>query len=529
MVALRTWSCQLSIISRQALFGSAGTPTIAIVGAGFGGIGLGVLLKKAHIDTFTIYDKADRVGGTWWHNQYPGAEVDTVSYVYSYPFKPHPWTRTHAKQKELHAYLEGTVDEFGIRPHLRLGAAVQSAVWVEDSHKYTLTLSTGETTDCHVLVGATGFLNIPKYPSWPGLDDFRGPKFHAARWEHEHDLNGKTVAVVGTGSTATQVVPELAKVVEKLYVFQREPGWIVPKGERDHTPEEQTRLENPLQYRIARLKWFWELEKRTWRGAPWRPGTNDNELGRQAALAFIEREFADRPDLRKAVTPDYPFWGKRLVFNSTFYSALKRPNVELVHCPVASVTPSGVVDADGVERQLDALVMATGFLTTDYLGTIGISGVDGQSLEEKWGAEPRAFLGITVPNFPNFYIMYGPGTNGGEIVSMLMRQAEYIVRAVKRMGRERVTALEVKSAWAELYDVWLQSQVNVTSWAVADNYYKTASGKIVTQWPFSPGVYGLLVRALGHRSMIARRRTLEPVADRALAADRPGAVDGIAN
>jgi cation diffusion facilitator CzcD-associated flavoprotein CzcO len=475
------------------------------VGAGFGGIGLGVLLKKAHIDTFTIFDKADRVGGTWWHNQYPGAEVDTVSYAYSFPFASQAWSRTHARQPELHAYLEGTVDRFDIRPHLQLGTAVQSAVWMEDTHKYRITLSTGEIASCDVLVGATGFLNIPKYPSWPGLDVFRGPIFHTARWEHEHDLRGKTVAVVGTGSTATQVVPELANIVEKLYVFQREPGWIVPKGDRDYTPEEQARLANPMRYRLERLKWFWNLEKRTWRGAPWRPGTDDNELGRQAALAFIEKEFADRPDLKKAVTPDYPFWGKRLIFNSKFYSALNRENVELVQCPVVALTGNGVVDAAGIERQVDVLVMATGFLTTEYLATIEVRGVGGPSLQEEWGDDPRAFLGMTVPNFPNFYMLYGPGTNGGEIVSMLMRQAEYIVRAVKRMRQQRVTALEVKPTWAQLYDAWLQSQVNATSWAAADNYYKSAGGKIVTQWPFSPGVYRLLIRAFGYRSLAARR------------------------
>jgi cation diffusion facilitator CzcD-associated flavoprotein CzcO len=497
---------ELSKVSSQALFGRSGTPTIAIVGAGFGGIGLGVLLKKARIDTFTIYEKADGVGGAWWHNRYPGAEVDTISYVYSYPFKSRAWTRTHAKQPELRAYLEDTVAQFGLRPHLRLGTAVESAEWDETSCQYALVLSTGETAQCHVLVGATGFLNIPKYPSWPGLEDFAGPMFHTSRWEQQHDLAGKTVAVVGTGSTATQVIPELVDLVGKLYVFQREPGWIIPKGERDHTPKEQARLANPRRYRLARLKWFWNIEKRTWRGGPWRPGSKENEAGRHAALAFIQREFADRPDLVRAVTPAYPFWGKRLVFSSKFYAALKHPNVQLVPTPVRSLTQTGVVDAEGVERSVDVLILATGFATTDYVGTVNVSGADGRTLKEQWGGEPRAFLGITVPNFPNFYIMYGPGTNGGEIVSILLRQAEHIVRTVKRMAREGVPALEVRPAWVAVYDAWLQSQMTWTSWAVSDNYYKASTGKIVTQWPFSPGIYGLLVRVLGRPSQTGRRR-----------------------
>jgi cation diffusion facilitator CzcD-associated flavoprotein CzcO len=475
-------------------------PRVAVIGAGYGGIGLSVLLKKAGFDAFTIFEKADRVGGTWWYNQYPGAEVDTVSYVYSFAFKPYGWSRTHARQAELQAYLEETIDEFGVRTHLRLSTSVESAVWDEGSHTWRLRLDNGDEAEFDVLVAATGFLNIPKVPSLPGLESFRGPRFHTSRWEHQHDLTGKTVAVVGTGSTATQLVPELAKVVKKLYLFQREPGWIVPKGERDHTAEEQARLRKAIPYRMARLKWFWATEKRIWHGDPWRPGSMANELGRQGAMAFIDEQLGDRPDLAKAVTPDYPFWGKRLVLNSTFYASLKEPNVELVPRAVTSVTPTGIVDADGVERKIDVLVMATGFKTTDYLGTVEIRGSDGRTLQEHWAGEPRAFLGMTVPRFPNFFIMYGPGTNGGEILSVLMREAEHIVRTLKRIRRGAATAFEIRRSWYAIYDAWLQSQVENTSWAVSDNYYKASTGRIVTQWPFSAGVYGLLVRVLGRVS-----------------------------
>jgi cation diffusion facilitator CzcD-associated flavoprotein CzcO len=500
--------------NRRQLWGGSDTPKIAIVGAGFGGIGLGALLMRRGIDTFTIYDKADHVGGTWWHNQYPGAEVDTVSYVYSYAFKPYGWTRTHAQRAELLRYLEDTVEEFGLRSHLQLGVAVESAAWNEETHCYALELSTGESAECHVLVAATGFLNIPKYPSWPGIDEFVGPKFHTARWEGEHDLADKTIAVVGTGSSATQVVPELAKVAKKLYLFQRQPGWIIPKDERDFSPEESARFLKPIHYRWERAKWFWATEKRTWNGAPFRPDTPANEMGRQAAMAFIDREFSEYPDIRKAVTPDYPFWGKRLVFNSTFYASLKLPNVELVPFPVESATRTGLVDSGGAEHSVDVLVLATGFKTTDYLGTMEVRGRDGRTLQDVWAGEPSAFLGLTVPGFPNFYMVYGPGTNGGEIVSMLMRQAEHIVGAVKRMRRQAVTALEVKSTWAAMYDAWLEAQVGSTSWAIAENYYKGPTGKIVTQWPYSPGIYGVLVRALGRLSQSGRcRRMGDPQSD----------------
>jgi cation diffusion facilitator CzcD-associated flavoprotein CzcO len=498
--------------SRKELFGPARTPRVVIVGAGFGGIGLAVLLKKAGIGTFTIYEKAESAGGTWWHNKYPGAEVDTLSTIYSYAFKPYGWSRTHARRDELLQYLNDTVDEFGVRPHLRLGVAVEAAIWDDTEHRYRLTLSSGETVQCHVLVGATGFLNIPKYPTWPGLETFAGPKFHTARWEPQHDLTGKTVAVVGTGSTATQVVPELAKIVKKLYVFQREPGWVIPKGERDHSPQEQAQLANAWRYRLERLKWFAGTEKLQWRGAPFRLGTPVHTMGQQAALAYIDRVLGDRPDLKKAVTPDYPYWGKRLVMNSTFYPALKLDNVELVPRAVASVTPVGIVDADGVERAIDVLVMATGFQPSNYLGTLEVRGRDGRTLQEYWQGEARAFLGITVPGFPNFYMLYGPGTNGGEIVSVLMRAAEYIVRAVKRMSRDRVTAIEVRPTWADMYQAWLQSKVNITVWAQASNYYRGPAGKIVTQWPFSPGLYGVMVRTLGPPSELAWCRELPAAA-----------------
>jgi cation diffusion facilitator CzcD-associated flavoprotein CzcO len=489
------------------LFGSERVPTIAIVGAGFSGIGLSVLLKRAGINTFVVYEAGERVGGAWWHNHYPGAEVDTLSYIYSFPFRPYGWSRTHARRDELQQYLESTVAEFGIGPHLRLGTQVLSAVWDEDRHLYDLELDTGERAQSNLLVAATGFLNVPKYPSLDGLDTFQGPQFHSARWEHDHDLSNRLVGVIGTGSTATQLVPELAKIAKKVYLFQREPGWVIPKGERPYSQVERRRLASRWRYRLARARWFAGKERLQWRGGPWRPGSVQNDAGRRAALAFIESELGDRPDLMKAVTPDYPFWGKRLIFNSTFYASLKEPNVELIPRAAASITPAGIVDIDGVHRDVDVLVLATGFRTTDYVGTMEVRGSDGRTLKESWSGEPQAFLGITVPNFPNFFMLYGPGTNGGEIVSMLLREAEYVVRVAKRMSRSAISAVEVKPAWSKLYNSWLETRVDQTSWAVADNYYKGATGKIVTQWPFGPLLYGLLVRLLGGPSEIRRRRT----------------------
>jgi len=492
--------------SAKELFGPAGTPKVVVVGAGFGGIAAGVKMKAAGIHTFTIYEASLGIGGTWWDNTYPGAEVDVGSHLYSYSFKPHDWTRTHARQAELQKYLEETVDEFGLRPHLRLGVTVESARWDDARHVWTVALDDGTVDECHVLVSGVGFLNVPRYPEWPGLDDFEGPKFHTARWEHHHDLTGKVVAVVGTGSSATQVVPAIQPTVKKLYVFQREPGWVMPKGERDFADEERAVFTK--RWRRTRERWRqrYLLEKSLWLGGINRPGTKVNREREQFCRDYIARKFADRPDLREAVTPTYPYPGKRPVLASTFYSALKKENVELVPKAVASVTRTGIVDVDGVERTVDVIVMATGFQPANYLARLRVVGRDGRTLQEQWGDEPRAYLGITVPQFPNFFMLYGPGTNGGEIVVMLESQAEYAVRAMKRMMRERATAIEVKPSFETRWYRWLQSKMEGTSWTMSKNYFTSPTGKVVTQWPYGNLHYRALTKLLGRVSETRSRR-----------------------
>jgi cation diffusion facilitator CzcD-associated flavoprotein CzcO len=497
-------------VSATDLFGPAGTPRVVVVGGGYGGIAAGVKLKKARIHTFTIYEKSDRVGGTWWDNQYPGCEVDVHSHLYSYPFKPYDWSRTHAKREELQGYLEETVSDYRLWSHFRLGTAVDRAVWDEATHTWKLTLDNGDTDECNVLISAVGFLNVPRYPDWPGLDDFEGVKLHSARWEHEHDFTGKTVALVGTGSTATQILPEIQPIVKKVSLFQREPGWVMAKGDRDFTPAERVRLRAYSGHRIERWRQLLRIEKGVWGGAIYRPGTKMNQLREQQCRDFIQRELGDRPDLAEAVTPSYPYPGKRPIFNSTFYAALKQPNVELVPHAVTSVTRNGIVDSEGVEREIDILVMCTGFQPTNYLAHLEVVGAHGRSLHDYWAGEPRAFLGITVPGFPNFFMLYGPGTNGGEIVTHLVRQSEYAVRVIRRMVRDKVTAVEVKRSWADRYHGWLMSTMEGTSWTMSHNYFTAPSGKVVTQWPYGCTLYGALTKILGPFSETARRRAATP-------------------
>jgi cation diffusion facilitator CzcD-associated flavoprotein CzcO len=477
-----------------------------VVGAGVGGIAAGVKLQRGGVDSFTIYESSLGIGGTWWDNTYPGAEVDVGSHLYCYSFKPHHWTRTHARQPELQKYLEETVDQFGLRPHLRLGVTVDAATWDDDRHVWSVRLDDGTVDECHVLISAVGFLNVPRCPDWPGLETFQGPKFHTARWEHEHDLTGKVVAVVGTGSSATQVVPAIQPSVKHVYLFQREPGWVLPKGERDLSDEEQAEFAKPWRAKRERWRQRWVLEKSLWNGHLWRPGTKTNAEREALCRRYIDRAFKDRPDLREVVTPTYPYPGKRPVVASTFYPALKKENVTLVPKAVASVTPTGIVDVDGVERPVDVVVMATGFQTTNYFTRMQVVGRDGRSLGEHWGDEPRAYLGITVPGFPNFFMLYGPGTNGGELVMTLESQAEYAVRAVKRMVREGITAVEVKPRFEAAWWRWLQARMKGTSWTMSNNYFTSPTGKVVTQFPYSNLVYRWMTKALGRVSETTTRR-----------------------
>ncbi len=302
------------------------------------------------------------------------------------------------------------------------------------------------------------------------------------------------------------MLPAIAPIANQVTLFQREPGWVIPKGDRDFTDEERAKFSRPLAYRRERLRLLWQIEKGQIRGSIHRPGTKVNALRESQCRLYMEAVFKDRPDLLKMVTPQYPYPGKRPVLTGTFYPALLRDNVELVPHAVASVTDTGIVDDVGVEHPADVLVMATGFQPTNYLSTFDVVGRNGESLQQKWNGEPSAFLGITVPGFPNFYILYGPNTNGGEIVSHLERQSEFVVRALRRMTSGKVTAIEVRQRPFALYNRWLERSMAKTAWVVSNNYYKSPSGRVVTQWPYGTFLYGVLTKLLGRVSETSRTR-----------------------
>ena len=475
------------------------TPRIAIVGAGLGGLALGVKLKQVGVHSFVIFEKSNGPGGTWWENRYPGAACDVDASLYSYSFMQYDWTRTHPSQEEILGYIRAVIDRFGLGEHLQYGTAVNEVVWDEERHGYTVYTERGDAHEFDLVVSAVGMLNTPRYPDWPGLDEFEGPKFHTARWQHGHDLTGLRVAVVGTGSTAAQVVPAIAPSVGQLYVFQREPGWILPKAERDYTAAERARSARwSILSRYERARLYIGFERL--RSAA-EPTSKAQAKLREMCLQHIAASIED-PELRAVVTPDHHVWCKRPILANAFYRALNRDNVELVPQPVTRATRTALVDGAGTEREIDALVMATGFRATDYLSTVRIKGRDGRCLHETWDSEPSAFLGLAMPGFPNFFMLYGPGTNGGSIIFKLERQAEWVIRVIRRMQRRSLIEAEVRPTAYRHFNRWLDRANAEMAWqAGCNNYFAAPSGRVVTQWPGTMTLYWLMARTLNRVAM----------------------------
>lgn len=463
---------------------------------------MAVKLTQRTSAEFTIFEQADGIGGTWFENRYPGCEVDIPSHVYSFSFIKKDWPRTHATQAELLAYAEEVVDRFGLRPHIRLRTRVESVRWDDASATYEVATSDGRTQVFDFVVSAVGLLNVPRIPDWPGLESFGGEYFHTSRWEHHHDLAGKRVAVVGTGSTAAQVVPALAPQVGELLVYQREPGWIEPKFERPYSPRERWFYRNvPFAQRIHRAYLF-AVAGRRFKANDVR--SRRQRQMRQLCVDYIAQSVQD-PQTRAALTPDYPWGCKRPIVASTYYPAFNRPNVTLVPHAVTRVTASGLVDAAGVEHEVDVLVLSTGFQPQRFLAGLQVTGAGGVDLHEVWAERASAFLGITVPGFPNFFILYGPNTNGGtSIIAQLERQAEVAVRAIRRLerrgGRRVETNQDATRAWVR----WIDDQLRTHASAMdsgCHNYYTMENGANVTQWPRTHLVYLIATRLFARRGL----------------------------
>jgi cation diffusion facilitator CzcD-associated flavoprotein CzcO len=464
--------------------GRGPTPSVAIVGAGFGGLGMGIRLKQAGIDSFTILEKGDGVGGVWRDNTYPGLTCDVPSHLYSFSFEPkHDWSRRFPPQPELLAYLEDCVRKHGLTEHLRFGTEVATAGFDEGSGRWRIRTTEGEEIEADVVVCATGQLSRPRLPSIPGLEEFEGPAFHSARWDHDVDLEGKRVAVVGTGATAIQFVPEIAREAEQLYVFQRSAPWVVAKPDRPYSRREQALYRFfPFLQRLSRAwdYFFYELLILSFTRAQW--------LSKPFQAAFRRRLTEEVPDpkLRENVSPDYPMGCKRILLSNDWYPTLSRRDVELVIDSVERIDPDAIVTADGERRPVDAIIFATGFLATDFLAPMEMTGRDGRELNEVWRDGAEAYLGLALAGFPNLFILYGPNTNlgAGSIIYMLERQVDYAVEAIRGLIGAPGRYVDLRPEVQQAFNAEIQERLADSVWqAGCTSWYRTESGRNTNNWP----------------------------------------------
>lgn len=456
---------------------------VVVVGAGFGGLGMAIRLLQRGVRDFMVLEKAHDVGGTWRDNTYPGCQCDVASNMYSFSFAPNPgWSRSFALQGEIWEYLRGCADRFGVRPFIRFGTELLSARWDDQGQKWHLRTSRGELT-ADVLVSGHGGLSAPSVPDLPGLEKFEGTVFHSAAWNHEHDLSGERVAVVGTGASAIQIIPSIQPSVRQLVVFQRTPPWVVPR--LDFAFSERKKLvfrTVPFAQKVDRLRLylFRELVVLAMRG-----NTKIRGAIQKAASLHLEHQVTDTA-LRAKLTPRYEIGCKRILLSNDYYPALTQRNVKLVTHGITEVRENGVVSSDGTFHELDTLVLATGFKVTDHPITRIIVGRDGRSLAEHWAGGAEAYLGTTVVDFPNFFLLTGPYTGLGHnsIVFMLESQFEYILGALDALGERRAATLEVRPHVAHAFGEEMQAALQGTVWnSGCASWYLDANGRNTSVWP----------------------------------------------
>jgi cation diffusion facilitator CzcD-associated flavoprotein CzcO len=466
-------------------------PTVAIIGAGFSGVGMAIKLKEAGYDQITVFDKAPKVGGTWYWNTYPGCACDVPIQLYSYSFAPSGlWSHQYPRAPEIQAYIEKVVDDFAVRPLLRLNTEVKSASWNDSAKVWHLELADGTTHKANILVSALGQLDIPKWPQIAGRNTFAGPSFHSARWNWDVDLKGKRVAVIGNGGSAVQFIPEIANDVAQLDVYQRTPNYLVPRNDREVPLEERERLaNNPWLLKASRELIYWRSDTLFWgvfKGSKWRVNLFEN-----AAKKLREDQITD-PALRAKLTPNYPIGCKRILICDTYYPALQRPNVNLITDPIERIEQGAIVTKDATARPSDVIIYATGFDASHFGWSVDIVGQGGAHLKDVWQDGPEAYLGVMTAGFPNFLMLYGPNTNLGHtsILYMVERQIEYALKLLAPMSETGASRLEVRADAQARFNRLIQAELKASPWATAcDSWYKTETGKITNNWPRSTQDY----------------------------------------
>jgi 4-hydroxyacetophenone monooxygenase len=487
---------------------------VVVVGAGLAGVNAAVRLKRAGVP-FTVVEKNSGAGGTWFANTYPGARVDVPSRVYSHTFAvDYPFEHMFAPQPENEKYVNWCVDEFDVRPNIDFGVEVKSIHWDDDAKTWTVEGTSGDGASKHytanVVIAAVGFLDRPSIPDIPGIDTFSGPLFHTAQWDPSLDLTGKRVAIIGTGASACQLAPQLADIAGQLTVFQRTPPWILSIPGNDMAlPEDMLWLNENLPFynNWMRLRIGWAVADRNFRPTLYRdPQWQDpisisagNHAMMENLSAYIREQVGDDPELLAKTLPDYPPLAKRFVVDSGWFQTLKRDDVDLVAEAVARIEPNGIVSASGEFYEFDAIVLATGFRTTDYLWPMEITGRDGLSIAQRWEKDgARAYNGLTVPGFPNFFILYGPNTNAfanGPVVWSEL-QTRYALEWIKLMVERGVAAAEVTEAAYDEFNARLDERLSTSVWmdSAQKSYYVNEFGRVATNGPWSTEEYWHAIR-----------------------------------
>jgi len=473
-----------------------GSPSyrVVVIGAGFGGIGMGIALRRAGIDDFVIVDKCDGPGGTWRDNTYPGAACDVPAHLYSFSFRPGRWSGRFPPQREILAYLCDLAEENGLGPHLRPGSGVTACRFDEGRARWDVTLADGSTIQAGAVVSAVGQLNRPALPDIAGRGDFTGPSWHSARWDHGTGLAGLRVAVVGTGASAIQFVPEIAKTAAHVDVYQRTPPYVLPKTDRRYGGAEQSFYDRfPVVRKADRLRIFLYGELLT-SGFVLSPKLLAGPM--QLWRRQLNSQIAD-PGLRAKCVPDYVMGCKRVLFSNDWYPALARPNVDLVTEPIERIAADGMVTADGITRHADAIIYGTGFQTLDFLAPMAVTGLRGRRLDQTWHEGAEAYLGISVAGFPNFFMLYGPNTNlgGNSILYMLEGQIRYVAAALRALESEGLGWIDVRPEVQQAFSTWVSASSRTSVWeSGCHNWYTTDSGRNTNNWPDHTFLYRHRVR-----------------------------------
>jgi len=474
---------------------------IAILGAGFAGIGSAVQLLNAGIESFTIFERASEVGGTWRDNTYPGCACDVPSHVYSFSFEQNPnWSRRFAPAQEIQEYLLAVVDKHKLRERMRLNTEIVETRFDEESGTWALSTNAGETFTARVVIaGPGGFVN-PAYPDIEGLDSFSGEMFHTARWNHAVDLGGKRVAVIGTGASAIQVVPSIAPEVASLSVFQRTAAWVMPKQDKVYTERwKRTATRFPSALHTSRLLKYWASELR----GPFvfLDSERLSKMAEHIGLQHLRQQVSDR-GLREKLTPDFEFGCKRVLISSDYLSTFEQENVELVTDPIRRITHGGIETKDGALHEADVIVLATGFLLGLTSPPFRMFGLGGRSIEEAWSDGVSAYKGMTVSGFPNWFTIMGPNTGPGHTSVLVLAEAQmtHAVQAIKKIMREDIKYMDVRQDVQDRYNEWLQARMKHMVWSSGCNsWYLSEDGKNHTLYPGFAAEYVLRSRNLRPR------------------------------